>query len=107
MDQHWAIYNNGNLAKSITISQDVLKICQILFKDFKNCPKRAEFCQSGEISPNLITVAFTQTILGQWLCGSVGRAVASDTSGPRFASSHRQKIVEHLFTVNCVLKRRK
>ena len=42
-------------------------------------------------------------------CGSVGRAVASDTRGPRFESSHRQKFIniEHLFTVNCVLKRRK
>ena len=25
-------------------------------------------------------------------CGSVGRAVAFDTRGPRFESSHRQKI---------------
>ena len=40
-------------------------------------------------------------------CGSVGRAVASNTIGPRFESSHRQKFIEHLFTVNCVLKRRK
>ena len=40
-------------------------------------------------------------------CGSVGRAVASNTRGPRFESSHRQKIIEHLSTVNCVLKRRK
>ena len=42
-------------------------------------------------------------------CGSVGRAVASDTRGPQFESSHRQKFiyVEHLFTVNFVLKRRK
>ena len=42
-------------------------------------------------------------------CGSVGRAVASDTWGRRFESSHRQKIIniEHLYTVNCVLKRRK
>ena len=30
---------------------------------------------------------------GQWLCGSVGRAVASDTRGLRFESSHRQKII--------------
>ena len=46
---------------------------------------------------------------GQWLCGLVGRAVASDTRSPRFESSHRQKFIyiEHLFTVNCVLKRRK
>ena len=42
-------------------------------------------------------------------CGSVGRAVASDTRGPRFKSSHWQKFIyiEHLFPVNCVLKRRK
>ena len=42
-------------------------------------------------------------------CGSVGRAVASDTRGPQFKSSHRQKFIniEHLYTVNCVLKRRK
>ena len=26
-------------------------------------------------------------------CGSVGRAVASDTRGPQFESSHRQKII--------------
>ena len=46
---------------------------------------------------------------GQWLCGSVGRAVASNTRGPRFESSHRQKFIyiEHLFPVNCVLKRQK
>ena len=39
-------------------------------------------------------------------CGSVGRAVASDTRGPRYESSHRQKIIyiEHLFTFKWVLK---
>ena len=43
-------------------------------------------------------------------CGSVGRAVASDTRGPRFESSHRQKFInieQLLYAVNCVLKRRK
>ena len=42
-------------------------------------------------------------------CGSVGRAVASDTRGPRFESSHRQKFIntKHLYTVNCVLKKTK
>ena len=37
-------------------------------------------------------------------CGAVGRAVASYTRGPRFESSHRQKFIEHLFTVNCIEK---
>ena len=43
-------------------------------------------------------------------CGSVGRAVASDTRGPRFESSHRQKFInieQLLYTVNCVMKRQK
>ena len=40
-------------------------------------------------------------------CKPVGRAVASDTRGLQFESSHRQKFIyiEHLFTVKCVLKR--
>ena len=36
-------------------------------------------------------------------CGSVGRAVASDTRGPRFESSHIIYI-EHSFSVNCIEK---
>ena len=47
---------------------------------------------------------------GAVVVGSVGRAVASNTRGPWFKSSHRQKfiyILNNLFTVNCVLKRRK
>ena len=36
-------------------------------------------------------------------CGSVGRAVAFNTRGPRFDSSHRQIYVEHLF-VYCIEK---
>ena len=43
-------------------------------------------------------------------CGSVGRAVASDTRCPQFESSHQQKFInieQLLYTVNCVLKRRK
>ena len=39
-------------------------------------------------------------------CGSVGRVVASDTNGPWFEPCHWQ-MFKHLFTVNCVLKRRK
>ena len=31
--------------------------------------------------------------LGQWLCDSVGRAVASDTRGLQFKSSHWQKLI--------------
>ena len=37
---------------------------------------------------------------GQW-CGSIGRAVASDTRGPRFESSHRQDFILDIVTVSC------
>ena len=37
-------------------------------------------------------------------CGSVGRAVAFDTRGPRFDSSHRKNFIEHLFIINCIEK---
>ena len=37
-------------------------------------------------------------------CGSVGRAVAFDTGGPRFDHSHQQNFIEHLFIINCTEK---
>ena len=40
-------------------------------------------------------------------CGSVGRAVASNTRGPQFKSSHRQNLYwtfVYLFTINCIEK---
>ena len=41
----------------------------------------------------------TETQIGHW-CGSVGRAVTSDTGDPWFESSHQQI----LFTINCFEK---
>ena len=37
-------------------------------------------------------------------CGSVGRAVAFNTRGPRFDSSHWPNFIEHLFIINCFEK---
>ena len=37
-------------------------------------------------------------------CGSVGKAVDSDTRGPRFKSRHFQSFYWILFTVNCIEK---
>ena len=37
-------------------------------------------------------------------CGSVGKAVASDTRGLRFESSHPQNLYWTLITVNCIEK---
>ena len=41
----------------------------------------------------------TFTVLGSG-CGSVGRAVASNSRGPLFVSSHRQK---YILNINCQL----
>ena len=41
-----------------------------------------------------------QPVLGSG-CGSVGGAVALDTRGPRFDSSHQQNFIEYLFIINC------
>ena len=53
--------------------------------------------------------SFTATTETGSGCGSFGRAVDSDSRGPWFESSHRQKYIyiERLFTVNCVIKRQK
>ena len=37
-------------------------------------------------------------------CGAVGRAVAFNTRGPRFDSSHRLNFIEHLFIINSIEK---
>ena len=50
--------------------------------------------------PNGIMIRVTATFIGQW-CGSVGRAVTSDSRGLRFESSHRQKFILNI--VNCQL----
>ena len=39
-------------------------------------------------------------------CGSVGRAVAYNTRGLRFDSSHWQNFIEHLFIINCIEKKK-
>ena len=40
-------------------------------------------------------------------CGSVGRAVAFDTRGPRFKSSHRQTFISNIYLLSTVWKRQK
>ena len=47
---------------------------------------------SSKLRLGWLVVQYYQ-ILGQWLCGSVGRAVASDIRGLRFESSHRHKFI--------------
>ena len=60
--------------------------------------------RTGLIVVVFVTNAFVKVCFsGQW-CGSVGRAVASNTRDLWFKSSHRQTFIKHLFTVNCVEK---
>ena len=60
--------------------------CWILMQKFSLIP--FEFVKN--VSTSLRVVNFCEN--GQWLCGSVGRAVASDTRGPRLESCHWQTI---------------
>ena len=50
-----------------------------------------------------LTVGVSMTGRG---CGSVGREVAYDTRGLWFEYSDRQNFQEHLFTVNCIEKKK-
>ena len=42
---------------------------------------------------NLLILFDLKTVKVGSGCGSIGRAVASDTRGPQFKSSHRQKFI--------------
>ena len=55
-------------------------------------------CSLGHVTDGLLRRSnfitwSKEKAFGQWLCGSVGRAVASDTRSPRFESSHRQNLL--------------
>ena len=73
----------------------------------------AKSCRKDHVNTGIATIASSCTLkteteatlrrTGQW-CGSVGRAVASDSRGPRFESSHWKKCIFNIFTVNCVEK---
>ena len=39
------------------------QICQIRYKKSKNCKRLVNFCQSGEISPNLVTLILVHLVL--------------------------------------------
>ena len=57
-----------------------------------------------ELDGTNVKISSKNYALGGSGCGSVGRAVASDTTDPRFESRHRQTLIKHLFSVNCVEK---
>ena len=74
------------------------------------CHYLLNFICCDKLENNFLNVRVTRTravvvALGSG-CGSVGRAVASDTRGPRFESSHRQNLL-NICLLSTVLKRRK
>ena len=68
-------------------------------------PLGPQLLKYGRFLPKLSChiVSLTSVMEGSG-CGAVGRAVASNTRGPGFESSHRQLILNIylLFTVNCL-----
>ena len=68
------------------------------------------FCDASDVKKTfwwwwylLCGKACVKRLLGSG-CGSVGRAITSDTRGPRFESRHRQNLYWTLFTANCIEK---
>ena len=48
-----------------------------------------------------VSIIFVNTVIMKTGCGSVGRAVASDTRVPQFKSSHQRNLIMNTFTLNC------
>ena len=63
------------------------------------------FCSQTFVLFCLLNVNIKHTKNGLW-CGSVGRAVASDTRGSQFKSSHPQNLL-NICLLSTVLQRRK
>ena len=96
-------WRNFQKVKAFTSVDHIQPSCSPVFKNLTICTGKQTFGYYSKCT--MLSIFFVGSG-----CGSVGRAVASDTRGPRFESSHRQKkyiFIEHLLTVNCVLKRRK
>ena len=58
--------------------------------------KNIKITEIIKIIPKSYTIKKTKTIIGSG-CGSVGRAVASDTRDPQYKSRHRQNIIYQLY----------
>ena len=61
--QFLAIYNNESLHSKEMFSKLGLQFCQILNKSSKDSQRVLKFCQSAEISPNLVTLDWGSSIL--------------------------------------------
>ena len=88
-DGEVVVSNPGTMYWMDIFCIDLLQKLYCLFEKTKNKGKR------GRVGPFL-----KESFWGSG-CSSVGRAVASDTRGPRFESSHRQNFISN---TNCIEK---
>ena len=79
--QYLAIYNIKKLPKTYKICQNSFKCCQTLNKPLTICQRFLKFCQSGKISPNLVTLLPTYLPMPFFLKG-----VPHSVSDLRFTS---------------------
>ena len=88
----------------MTLPQHGLNRLQLVLATSKVQP-RINWCamQSVEFLPKIWSMSDKIEYKGSG-CGSVGRAVASNTWGPQFDSSHGQNLFGHLFIFNCIEK---
>ena len=87
----------------------ISKILRLLVSSCKSLTQAYGRAKSGKCwttswSEGIWKLTFNSVLVQPWLedynglkrgsgCGSVGRVVTSDSTGPRFESSHRQKII--------------
>ena len=81
--QYLAINKGENLPKNIKICQKGSKICQILKKPIMFAKRLLKICQSGEISPNLVTLVGSEVTIWIILQSSVERPKTNEKeAGP-------------------------
>ena len=81
--QHWAIFNNGNLTKSLQFSKRWFKNFHVLIQALKNCPKTCRFLPKWQKFAKSVTLTkrhaqiyyerfvMLVSIMTKWACYSV------------------------------------
>ena len=88
-----------NFSSSFTRQHFQLNVTQNVSDD-NGVTSLAIIIISGMTAEKILNKKETQKFktVGQWF-GSVGRAVSSDSRGPRFESSHRRKVISNIYFI--------
>ena len=85
---------------SVDVSSSIINVVQTfnyqIIRTWDRWPQRAVVQEEKTLLQNLHFLSSG--------CCSVGRAVATETRGPRFKSSHLQNLYWNLFTIDCIEK---